>query len=252
VAPSDGRPEPVRQLTFYLLRTSLENVRQEALQLEPAPVLDRFIDGLTVSPKLKEWMKKNQTVQLGRSDFGKSLTANDIIDVPEFYKAYMSRNAAFQGSSFPEPKFKEKDRTANPEKYKQQKDDYIEAIRKYIGTVPESMQGIEAALDDANPAEKWDQLLSIQRQRLDKRTLELAQSRYLAAQTETNLEGRGSFAGLAPGNYWIGMLGMQAVSGDVRVRWDFPVTVQPGQTTRVELTNLNAARISGAISSSNR
>ncbi len=37
VAPTDGRPEPVRQLTFYLLRKSLEDIRQEALQLEPAP-----------------------------------------------------------------------------------------------------------------------------------------------------------------------------------------------------------------------
>ena len=69
VAPTDGRPEPVRQMTFYLLRKSLDDVRQEAMQQEPAPDLDQFIDGLTVSPKLKDWMKKNQTVQLGRSDF---------------------------------------------------------------------------------------------------------------------------------------------------------------------------------------
>ena len=182
----------------------------------------------------------------------KTLNADDIIDVPEFYKAYMSRNAGFQGNGFPEPKFKEKDRTANPEKYNQQKDDYIEAIRKYIGTTPESVEGIEAELDDVNPVTKWEQLLSAQRQRLEKRTLELAQSRYLAAQTDTNLDGRGSFAGLAPGNYWIGMLGMQAVSGDARVRWDFPVTIQAGQTTRVELTNLNAAKTYDTISSSNR
>src|SRR5580704_14232005 len=37
VAPSGGRPEPVRQLTFYLLRKSIEEVRTEAAQLEPAP-----------------------------------------------------------------------------------------------------------------------------------------------------------------------------------------------------------------------
>ena len=65
VTPTDGRAEPVRQLTFYLLSKSLDDIRQEALRLEPPPDLDKFIDSLTVSPKLKEWMKKNHTVQLG-------------------------------------------------------------------------------------------------------------------------------------------------------------------------------------------
>ena len=246
VTPTDGRPEPVRQLTFYLLRKSLDDVRQEAMQLEPAPNLDKFADGLIVSPKLKTWMKKNHTVQLSGTDFIKSLTADDIIDVPEFFHAYLSLNAGFQGTGFPEPKFKEKDRTANPEKYEQQKKDYIEAIRKYIGATPESVRGIEGELNDINPSVRWEQLLSEQRQRLEKRTLELAQTRYLAAQTDTNLEGHGSFAGLAPGNYWIGMLGMQAVAGDVRLRWDVPVTVRPGETIRVGLTNLNAAKPYGA------
>jgi len=30
--------------------------------------------------------------------------------------------------------------------------------------------------------------------------------------------------------------------GNVRLRWDFPVTVRPGEVTRVELSNLNAAK----------
>ena len=246
VAPTDGRPEPVRQLTFYLLRKSLDDVREEAMQLEPAPNLDKLADGLSVSPKLKAWMKKNHTVQLSGRDFTKSLTADDIMDVPEFYDAYMSLNAGIEGTGFPKPKYKEKDRIANPEKYKQQKKDYTEAIRKYIGATPESVRGIEANLNDINPFVKWEQLWSEQRQRFEKRTLELAQTRYLTAQTDTNLEGHGSFAGLAPGNYWIGMLTMQAVAGDVRLRWDVPVTVRPGETIRVELTNLNAAKPYGA------
>ena len=124
VAPTGGRPEPVRQLTFYLLSKSLEDVRQEAAQLEPAPDLDKFIDGLTVSPELKTWMKKHHTVQLSGTDFTKSLTPDEILDVPEFFAAYMSRNAGFKGAGFPSPKFKEKDREANPEKYKQQKEEY--------------------------------------------------------------------------------------------------------------------------------
>ena len=60
VAPTGGRPEPVRQLTFYLLRKSLDEVRSEASQVEPAPDLDPFVDGLKVSPELKMWMKKHR------------------------------------------------------------------------------------------------------------------------------------------------------------------------------------------------
>jgi len=79
VAATDGRPEPVRQLTFYLLRKSLDDIRLEATQLEPSPDLDQFIDSLTVSPKLKDWMKKNHTVQLGATNLAKSLSADDVV-----------------------------------------------------------------------------------------------------------------------------------------------------------------------------
>ena len=80
VAPTGGRPEPVRQLTFYLLSKSLDGIRAEAAQLEPAPDLDKFVDGLTVSPELKSWMKKHHSVQLSGTDFTKSLTPDEIID----------------------------------------------------------------------------------------------------------------------------------------------------------------------------
>jgi hypothetical protein len=252
VAPTDGRPEPVRQLTFCLLRKSMDDVRLEALQLEPMPEFDKFVDGLTFSAKLKTWMKKNHTAQFAGADFIKSLTPDDIVDVPEFFDAYMSRNSGFKGVGFPKSKFKEKDRTSDPEKYNQQKEEYKDAIRKFIGAVPESVQGIDADLNGLSPSVKWEQLAGGQRQRLDKRTLELVQARYLVAQTDTNLDGLGRFGGIVPGSYWIGMLGMQAVSGDVRLRWDFPVTVRPGETTHVELTNLNAAKPYSAAENSNR
>ena len=140
------------------------------------------------------------------------------------------------------PKFKEKDRESNPEKYKQEKEEYTAAIRKFIGAVPESVQGIDIDLADMNPSVKWEHLRDGHKQRLESRTIELAQQRYLAGQTDTDLDGHGSFAGIAPGTYWISMIGIQAISGDVRLRWDLPVTVRPGETTRVELSNLNAAK----------
>jgi hypothetical protein len=244
--PTDGRPEPVRQLTFYLLRKSFSEVRQEAMQAEPAPTLDKFADDLKVSPKLKSWIKRNQTVQLAGADFTSSLSPDDILDVPEFFNAYMLRNAGFKGVGFPNPKFKEKDRESNPEKYRQQKDEYRAALRKFIVAMPESVQGIDIDLREINPSAKWQHLLSEHRQRLENRTQELALTRYLAAQTDTNLDGQGYFRGLAPGNYWIGMLNKQAVAGNVRLGWDLPVTVRPGETTRLELTNLNAVKPSDA------
>jgi len=242
VAPTDGRPEPVRQLTFYLLRKSLDDIRQEAMQLEPPPDLDKFIDSLTVSQKMKEWMKKNHTVHLGTTNLAKSLSADDVVDIPEFYNAYMLRNSGYEGAGFPKPKFKLKDEVSNPSKFIEQKAEYKEEVRKYVGTAPESIQGIETKLIDVNPSVKWELITAEHRRQLEKRTLDLAQTRYLVAQADTNLEGRGRFAGLAPGKYWMNMLGMQAISGDVRLRWDLAVTVRAGESTRVELSNLNAVK----------
>ncbi|MBZ5645185.1 MAG: hypothetical protein LAO19_20690 [Acidobacteriia bacterium] len=250
VAPTGGRPEPVRQLTFYLLSKSLGDIRNEALQQEPAPDLDKFADALSVSPELKAWMKKHRSVNLSGAEFTKSLTPDDIIGVPEFYDAYMKRNVGFKGVGFPKSKYKEKDREANPEKYKQEKDEYSAALRRFIGAVPESVQGIDIDLADKNPSATWEHLRDVHMQRLETRVTELAQQRYLAGQTDTDLDGRGSFAGIAPGAYWISMIGIQAISGDVRLRWDLPVAVRPGETTRVELSNLNAAKTSDTAQNS--
>jgi hypothetical protein len=251
VAPADGRPEPVRQLTFYLLRKDLEDIRQEALQLEPPPDLDKFVDSLAVSPKLKDWMKKNRTVHLGGTNLAKSLSADEVVDIPEFYNAYMLRNSGYEGTGFPKPKFKLKDEISNPEKFIEVKAEYKEAVRKYIATAPESVQGIETELIPVDPSVKWEQIADEQRGQLEKHTLDLAQNRYLAAQTDTNLDGRGRFTGLAPGNYWINMLGVQAISGDVHLRWDFPVTVRAGESTHVELSNLNAVKTYSTAQNSN-
>jgi hypothetical protein len=242
VAPTDGRPEPVRQLTFSLLRKSFEDIRAEALQSVPAPDLGKFIDGLSVSPELKAWMKKHNTVQLAGNDFTKSLSPEDIVNVPEFFDAYVMRNLGDKAGGIPAPKYKEKDRIANPQKYEQEKEQYKAFVQRYIAAVPESVQGIDADLLDLNPYTKWQALVRDQHQLLEARLSELAQGRYLAAQTDTDLDGHGFFSGIAPGNYWIAMLGAEAISGDVRLRWDVPVSVRPGETAYVELSNFNAVK----------
>ena len=242
VAPVGGQPEPVRQLTFYLLRKSLEDIRAEALQTSPATELGKFIEGLGVSPELKAWMKKHHSVRLSGEDFTKSLTPEDIVDVPEYFKAYMTHNEAFRGIGFPDPKFKEKDLKSDPEKYKAQKEEYEAAVRRFIANAPDSVKGVDLELIDVNPYAKWASLESKQRDLLDTSAFRLAQERYLVAHTDTDLDGHGSFGGIAPGNYWVGMFGAEAISGDVRLHWDFPVTVRQGETARVELSNLNAVR----------
>jgi len=247
VAPTGGQPEPVRQLTFYLLRKSIEDIRTEALQSTPATVLDKFIDGLSVSPELKSWMTKHHSVRLSGEDFTKSLSPEDIVGIPEYFKAYMQHNEAYRGVGFPEPKFKGKDLDANPDKYKDQKEEYESAVRKFIATAPDSIKGMDLELLEINPYSKWRSLGDKQRQKLDAQAFRLAEERYVIAHTDTDLEGHGSFAGIDPGRYWIAMLGTEAISGDVRLRWDFPVTVRQGETARVELSNLNAVRSSTAV-----
>ncbi len=128
-----------------------------------------------------------------------------------------------------------KDEASNPEKFNEAKAEYKEGDPQIHRQDAGKHPGNRWRSDRNQPVHKMGAAETDQRRRLEKRTLEVAQTRYLVAQTDTNLDGRGIFAGLAPGSYWIGMLGMQAVSGDVRLRWDFPVTVRPGETAHVRV-----------------
>ena len=75
-----------------------------------------------------------------------------------------------------------------------------------------------------------------------RQAIELAQSKYLAARTETNLQGQGFFTAVAPGPYWLSTLDVAADVGDVRPRWDVRVTVRPSETVYVVLSNVNAVQ----------
>lgn len=240
VTPTGGRAEPARDLSFYLLRKSLADIRLEAERNEPPQEMDHFIDGLEVSPALKTWMKKHHRVDLVGTDFTKLLTGDDITDVPEFLDAYKAQNGGAHGGGFPEPTFKEKDLKTKPEKYKREHDQYIDALHHYVAANPDTLNGLDAEFIDKNPSRRWAQVQAEQQHRAERRTLELAQTSYLAAKTDSDLNGRGALGSLAPGTYWITTLDTPALAGDVRLQWDLAVTVRAGETTRVELSNVNA------------
>ena len=241
VKPQEGQLEPVRQLPFYLLRKSLAEIRTEAERAEAPTDMGGFIESLKVSPELKVWMKAHHRVDLAGADFTKQLTPDDVVDIPEFFAAYNAQNGAALTANFPEPKPpKAGSRPSDRDKYQHQLEQYHQALLHYLRANLDSLEGLDADLGDQNPERLWVRLQSEQQSRIESRTLKLAQTQYLAARTNTDLDGRGVFADVAPGEYWVTTLDTSALAGDQRLRWNVSVTVRPGQIARVELSNLNA------------
>ena len=102
------------------------------------------------------------------------------------------------------------------------------------------MSGVELELDAVNPQRKWAALQNDRRKRVQRVAPDVAQLKFLAAKADTDLEGRASLSGVAPGDYWISSLNLDADAGDMRVRWDVAVKIDRGKTVRVELSNLNS------------
>jgi hypothetical protein len=241
VTPSSGVGEPVRQFPFYLLSKSFADIQAEAEAGEPKTDLDSYVDKLDVSKELKAWMKKNNTASLSGEDFVDKLSVNDVMNIPEFMKAYVDRNAGDQSINFPTPKYKPHESEKNPEHYEKMRQEYLDAVRKFLTANPDSKSGMDLNLDSIDPGPNWRSLLAKREPAVKRRTLEFAQTRYLVAKAETDLDGRALFRGVSPGAYWIGTLDVYATVGDARLRWDVPVRVNPGEASRIELTNSNAA-----------
>jgi hypothetical protein len=240
--PSAGLEEPVRGFPFFLLSKSFVEIGKEAESGYPRPDMDAFIAKLDVSKELRAWMTKNDWVELSGEDFIHKLHADDILNVPEFKSAYMDRNSTDKAADFPQPKFKASDAVKNPDKFKKLSDDYVAAIRHYIETHPESIDGIDLNLAEKDPSPKWNSILATRLTAIHQRTLDLAGSNYLVARAETNLQGEGFLRGLAPGTYWLSTLDVPATVGDARPRWDFPVTLRAGETKYITLSNSNSVR----------
>jgi hypothetical protein len=240
LTPASGNAEPVRGLSFSLLSRSFQEIQKEANAAVPTPELNAFIDKLEVSRQLKEWMKRAHSVQLSGEEFTRNLKVDDIMKVPEFFSAYLNRNAGDRSVDFPKPKFREKDKQKDPEKYEKMRQQYIDSIRKYLTSNPQTADGIEVDLTEIDPRTKWEKLNADRLPEIRRRTLHLAETKYLVARGETDLEGHAMLRGIPPGDYWLSSLEVEAAVGDVRVRWDTPVRVSAGGVTRLELSGSNA------------
>jgi hypothetical protein len=185
-------------------------------------------------------MKTHHRVDLAGADFTKQLTADDVVDVPEFLAAYRVQNGAALDADVPQPKPKAGDKPADREKYQQKLEQYRQNIQRYIHANLDSLDGLDADLGDQNPAGQWARLQKGQEAAIEERTLKLAQTQYLAGRATSDLDGHGVFAGLAAGEYWLTNLDSPAMAGDLRLLWNVTVQVRPGETARVELSNLNA------------
>ena len=248
ITPTAARPEPVRQFTFYVLTKSYEDITRDVEAADAPPDRDKFISELKVSDELKAWLKSHDELDLTSPNLDKVLTPDDILHVPEFLLAYQRANSGGVTYGIPKPKYADADKTAHPDKYQKQHDEYFVALKKFIQTHPESMSGVELELSGINPQSKWALLQTERKKRVMRRAPALAQTKYLVTQVDTDLDGH-AVANLAAGNYWVSTLNLDAGAGDAKLRWDVPVTIQNGQSTRVELTNLNAIDAHGSPSS---
>ena len=246
LTPTAARPEPVRQFTFYILNKSYTDIVKEAEEKDPVPPRDQFIDSLKVSAELKTWLKGHDTLDLTEPDLDKLLTPDDIMNVPEFLLAYQRSNSGGVTSGIPRPKYTDALREKDPAKYEKLKQDYIAALKKFIRAHPESVSGVELELDGVNPQRKWAAIQNERHKRVQRTAADIAQLKFLAAKADTDLEGHATVGGLPPGNYWISSLNLDANAGDMRVRWDVPVKIEAGQTTRIELSNLNTTETLGS------
>jgi hypothetical protein len=240
VTPTGARPEPVRQFTFYVLTKSYAEIVKEVGSQDVVPSLQDFIEKWPCSPELQKWMKEHKTVDLSSTDLDKDITTDDIMKIPEFFEAYERSNSGGVTKGLPQPKFREADKKTNPDRYNKLHEEWLAATRKFIDTNSYTKQGIELELFGVNPKPAWEKLNNEHRRKVAQIAPDTAQLKYLAAKAETDLDGHAVVSGLPPGAYWISSLGLDAASGDRRLVWDVPANVAPGQTTHVELSNLNA------------
>lgn len=246
ITPTGARPEPVRQFTLYVLTKSYADIIKEVEGQDVLPTREEFIDNLKCTPQLKKWLKAHDVMDLTMPDFDKLVTPIEIMEVPEFLAAYQRSNSGGVTSGLPIPKYREADREGNPEKYEKQRSEYVKALKKFVETHPATVTGMELELAGVNPKYQWDKLHADHKKKIAQLAPDTAQTKYLVAKTDTDLDGRVTISGLAPATYWVSSLGMYAASGDRRLSWDVAAKVLAAQTTRLALTNINGIDINSS------
>jgi hypothetical protein len=122
----------------------------------------------------------------------------------------------------------------------------VKALKKFVETHPATVTGMELELAGVNPKYQWDKLHADHKKKIAQLAPDTAQTKYLVAKTDTDLDGRVTISGLAPATYWVGSLGMYAAAGDRRLSWDVAAKVLAAQTTRLALTNINGIDINSS------
>jgi hypothetical protein len=243
-APTAGRAENVMRHPFYLLSASIEEIEAAAQQEVAALDFNAFVDELKVTPELKQWMKENQTVTLKGDDFLTSLTADDVVDISEFRDAYVARNLIMVGLGFPKRKAKLTDREKNPAKWEESEKRFEAELRSYALLHPESFKGMDDHLLDLTADVEWRTRQERREHKVKQMFMRALHARYLVAETETDYDGRARFAALPAGRYWLTNLNRPVRVGDVHLRWELLVELQPGRTHYLELNNANAIYLS--------
>lgn len=239
IAPTGAKSEPVRQFTFYVLTKSYADVCKEIAEQFPLADRDAFVGELKISPELKDWLKEKAIIDLTAPETDKLISPDDVMNVPEFFSAYLRSNGGGVTHGLPVPKYKDSDKQSNPAKYEKLRQEYLAALKRFITGNPTTILGMETELAGVNPESKWDKALLEHNRKIAQLAPELAQTKYLAAKGDTDLEGHLAFSGLTAGNYWVTTLDTDATAGDRHVLWDVPVTVHAGTSAHLELSNMN-------------
>jgi len=241
VTPASGKSEPARGLTIYLLTKSFHEIDREAQEKTPPPDFEGFVNHTAFSKQMKDWMKREKTVSVSGPEVRNHLTNDDIINIPEFFEAYVNGNLSGVNQGFPEPKYTTLDRDGNTKKYQKYHVEFEAQLKKYMVAHPESKEGVDTIMEQRDPSKGWGVEVMRWQEKARALAVEIAQTDYLAAKTETDLEGRGAFQA-SQGTFWLSTLDGEALSGERHLRWDVKAVVRAGDVTRVELSNLNAER----------
>jgi len=117
VTPTAAKPEPVRDFTFYVLTKSYDDIVKDIDLRDGPPSRDKFIDDLKISTELRDWLHKHDVMDITLPGFDKLMTPDDVLHVPEFLLAYQRSNSGGVTNGIPKPKYRDADKTENPERY---------------------------------------------------------------------------------------------------------------------------------------